>query len=77
MKNQLGRRSINELFAGVATGAICITLLPQKLNIWIDASDKEKIYDVLQEHQDKNVYFVNGGVKVGLCSGGLLLSRAA
>lgn len=60
MSNHNGRDFINELYAGVASGAICITLLPQKRNIWIDASDKEKIHDVLQEHQDTNVY-------LGLC----------
>lgn len=42
MKNQLGQKFINELYAGVATGAVCITLLPQKQSIWLDASDKEK-----------------------------------
>lgn len=60
MKNHNGRDFINELYAGVATGAICIFSLPQKQSIWIDVSEKEKIYDVLQEHQDKNVY-------LGLC----------
>ena len=63
MKNQLGHRFISELYAGVATGAICITLLPQKQSIWFDASEKGKIYDVLQEHQDTNVY-------LGLCPSG-------
>ena len=60
MSNHNGRDFTNELYAGVATGAFCITLLPQKKSIWIDGSDKEKIYDVLQEHQDTNVY-------LGLC----------
>lgn len=60
MSNHNGRDFTNELYAGIATGAICITLLPQKRSIWIDASDKEKIHDVLQEHQDTNVY-------LGLC----------
>jgi len=63
MNTQIGRRCISELYAGVATGAICITLLPQKQSIWLDASDKEKIYDVLQEHQNTNVY-------LGLCPSG-------
>jgi len=63
MNTQSGRRFISELYAGVAAGAICITLLPQKQSIWLDASDKEKIYDVIQEHQDTNVY-------LGLCPSG-------
>jgi len=64
MNTQTGRRFISELYAGVAAGAICITLLPQKQSIWLDASDKETIYDVLQEHQDTNVY-------LGLCPSGI------
>ena len=60
MSNHNGRDFTNELYAGVATGALCITLLPQKQSIWLDASEKEKISDVLQEHQDTNVY-------LGLC----------
>ena len=60
MSNHNGRDFTNELYAGVATGVLCITLLSQKQSIWLDASEKEKIYDVLQQHQNTNVY-------LGLC----------
>lgn len=56
MNTHKGNDLINQLFAGVSLGAVCVTLLPSKKNSWFGISEQEKIYDAIASYPQENTY---------------------